>query len=257
MLNKPLDLEIPHLTCLLNVVTLLTVQSLLSVRFTVQEIGQWCCFERLCPSLKASCECIQNVLTCILSLWQVSNFMVMGRTDAMGEDHIAEVGISQNFSLTGKSYLFFSPLQALRSRTDQLYNMAAVMYRAAQAEDSTSCVTTEQVARLEYENRHLRELLQFSTPVLESNERTQPVSTLHASPSNKGTPPQDSAVLKVVGRNELHRPLPGKQSGEESPVNSVVNCVDDDSQCVTPKAEGMDPVDLLDLARERLTDSVR
>ena len=57
MLNKPLDLEIPHLTCLLNVVTLLTVQSLLSVRSTVQEIGQWCCFERLWPSLKASCEC--------------------------------------------------------------------------------------------------------------------------------------------------------------------------------------------------------
>ena len=133
--------------------------------------------------------------------------------------------------------------------------MAAVMYRAAQAEDSTSCATTEQVARLEYENRHLRELLQFSTPVLESNERTQPVSTLDASPSNKGTP-QDSAVLKSVGRNELHRALPGKQGGE-SPVNSVVNCVDDDSQCPTPKAEGMDPVDLLDLARERLTDSVR
>lgn len=130
------------------------------------------------------------------------------------------------------------------------------MYRAAQAEDTTSCATTEQVARLEYENRHLRELLQFSTPVLESNERAQPVSTLDASPSNKGTPHDSSAVLKSVGRNELHRLLPGKQ-GRESPVNSVVNCVDDDSQCPTPKAEDMDPVDLLDLARERLTDSVR
>lgn len=106
MLNKPLDREIPHLTCLLDVVTLLTVQSLLSVRSTVQEIGQWCCFERLRPSLKASCDCIQNVLTCIFSLWQVSNFMAMGRTDAMGEDHIAEVGIPQNFSLTGKVTCF-------------------------------------------------------------------------------------------------------------------------------------------------------
>jgi len=52
--------------------------------------------------------------------------------------------------------------------------MAAVMYKAAQAEDTTVRETTEQVARLEYENRHLRELLQFSTPMLESNERTQP-----------------------------------------------------------------------------------
>jgi len=58
--------------------------------------------------------------------------------------------------------------------------MAAVMYKAAQAEDTTVRETTEQVARLEYENRHLRELLQFSTPMLESNERTQPVSDLPA-----------------------------------------------------------------------------
>ena len=55
--------------------------------------------------------------------------------------------------------------------------------------------------------------------------------------------------------NHIHSHM-GKQ-GRESPVNSVVNCVDDDSQCPTPKAEGLDPVDLLDLARERLTDSVR
>lgn len=42
--------------------------------------------------------------------------------------------------------------------------MAAVMYRAAQIEDSTSNEIAEKVARLEYENKHLRQLLQFSTP---------------------------------------------------------------------------------------------
>ena len=42
--------------------------------------------------------------------------------------------------------------------------MAAVMYRAAQVEDTTTNDVAEKIARLEYENKHLRELLQFSTP---------------------------------------------------------------------------------------------
>ena len=42
--------------------------------------------------------------------------------------------------------------------------MAAVMYRAAQVDDTRSCEVAEKVARLEYENKHLRELLHFSTP---------------------------------------------------------------------------------------------
>lgn len=42
--------------------------------------------------------------------------------------------------------------------------MAAVMYKAAQVDDTRSCEVAEKVARLEYENKHLRELLQFSTP---------------------------------------------------------------------------------------------
>lgn len=42
--------------------------------------------------------------------------------------------------------------------------MAAVMYRAAQVEDSTTSEIAEKVTRLEYENKHLRQLLQFSTP---------------------------------------------------------------------------------------------
>ena len=42
--------------------------------------------------------------------------------------------------------------------------MAAVMYQAAQVEDTRSNEVAEKVARLEYENKHLRQLLQFSTP---------------------------------------------------------------------------------------------
>ena len=44
--------------------------------------------------------------------------------------------------------------------------MAAVMYKAAQVEDTTSNEVAEKIARLEYENKHLRELLQFSTPII-------------------------------------------------------------------------------------------
>ncbi len=67
----------------------------------------------------------------------------------------------------------FSP-QELQHRTDQVYNMAAIMYKAAIIEDSSSQQTLEQVTKLEYENQHLRELLQFSTSMMEPNERVQP-----------------------------------------------------------------------------------
>lgn len=48
--------------------------------------------------------------------------------------------------------------------------MAAVMYKAAQAEDETLSASAEKIAQLEYENKHLRELLQFSTPCLLEGE---------------------------------------------------------------------------------------
>ena len=52
----------------------------------------------------------------------------------------------------------------MASRTEQVYELAAVMYRAAQVEDGTSQEMSEKLARLEYENRHLREVLQLSCP---------------------------------------------------------------------------------------------
>ena len=45
--------------------------------------------------------------------------------------------------------------------------MAAVMYKAASVEDSTVNESAEKVAQLEYENKHLRELLQFSPRLVE------------------------------------------------------------------------------------------
>ena len=56
-------------------------------------------------------------------------------------------------------------VQDLASRTEQVYELAAVMYRAAQVEDGTSQEMSEKLARLEYENRHLREVLQLSCPL--------------------------------------------------------------------------------------------
>ena len=51
-----------------------------------------------------------------------------------------------------------------------MYGLAAVMYQAAQAEDETSHQVSEKMARLEYENSHLREVLQLSYPVVSCQE---------------------------------------------------------------------------------------
>lgn len=40
------------------------------------------------------------------------------------------------------------------------------MYQAAEAEDNTAHEVSEKIARLEYENKHLREVLQLSYPVV-------------------------------------------------------------------------------------------
>ena len=45
-----------------------------------------------------------------------------------------------------------------------------MMYQAAQAEDETSHQVSEKITRLEYENSHLREVLQLSYPVVSCEE---------------------------------------------------------------------------------------
>ena len=51
----------------------------------------------------------------------------------------------------------------MRSRTDQLYHMATVMYTAAKAEDVTSEKLEERLSQMEYENRYLRQILSLSS----------------------------------------------------------------------------------------------
>lgn len=47
------------------------------------------------------------------------------------------------------------------------------MYQAAAAEDNTAQEVSGKIARLEYENKHLREVLQLSYPVVPSNSDDQ------------------------------------------------------------------------------------
>ncbi len=62
-------------------------------------------------------------------------------------------------------------VQDLACRTEQVYGLAAVMFQAAQAEDSTISDTAEKVAQLEYENRQLREILQFSYSIRSTEDK--------------------------------------------------------------------------------------
>ena len=54
--------------------------------------------------------------------------------------------------------------------------MATVMYDAARAEDITSDHLQQRIAQLEYENKYLREIMSFSTPVT-GNDQSKTTST--------------------------------------------------------------------------------
>lgn len=62
-------------------------------------------------------------------------------------------------------YILVYVLQEVRARTDEMYHMAAVMYKAAKTEDNTLQHLEERLAQLEYENKYLREVLSLSSPV--------------------------------------------------------------------------------------------
>ena len=130
-----------------------------------------------------------------------------------------------------------TPPQELQLRTDQVYNMASVMYQAARAEDATSQAVAERVAQLEFENKHLRDLLQFSTPQLVApNDRSQPGSAPHK-PHHTPT------------RNKLH-------SQPDSPAPVISNSVEHDGMSDTPLASESDSLDLQQAASSR-PDSAR
>lgn len=75
--------------------------------------------------------------------------------------------------------------QELLHRTDQLYHMAAVISLTMQEDDTSSQKAVQYITQLECENKHLRELLQFTqSGVLESaTERAQHDNTPVNSPS--------------------------------------------------------------------------
>ena len=193
------------------------------------------------------------------------------------------------------------------------------MYKAALAEDSSAYQMMERVSKLEYENHHLRELLQFSTPMLETNERMHPpVSGSHPPDSHRPQPPPypsllqsganigvnvtstkhskslkrvdsltlvdslslappnqlesrtvDSETLNSISRNEIHRhahPPPSYSASTKPSIGdhvqggqTLVNCMDqsDLSGDSTPLVESSDTLPVLEMARERLADSVR
>lgn len=70
-----------------------------------------------------------------------------------------------------------------------MYGLAAVMYQAAQVEDNTAHQVSEKMARLEYENKHLREVLQLSFPVVSHEDDS---INLHSCSVNSDNSPQNS-----------------------------------------------------------------
>ena len=90
--------------------------------------------------------------------------------------------------------LSLSPSQELLHRTDQLYHMAAVISLTMQEDDGASQKTVEYITQLEYENKHLRELLQFTqTGVLESaGDHGQPPLLSDSTPINS---PSTASIL--------------------------------------------------------------
>ena len=90
----------------------------------------------------------------------------------------------------------------------------------AHDDDVASQQTLEYVTQLEYENKHLRELLQFSSATLvESNDRTQPVSRSDTTPASHSdaTSMSHSDTAPVNSPSSLST---GLQSGMVTSVHS-------------------------------------
>ncbi len=60
-----------------------------------------------------------------------------------------------------------------------MYGLATIMYRAAEVEDETVQEVAEKLARFEYENKHLREVLGLSAVSSEGREEEETIH-LHA-----------------------------------------------------------------------------
>lgn len=80
----------------------------------------------------------------------------------------------------------------MRTRTDEMYHMATVMYQAAKTEDNTLQHLEERLAQLEYENKYLREVLSLSSPV----------STSEAFPQDSKEDKKEETNNQSVGATE-------------------------------------------------------
>lgn len=69
-------------------------------------------------------------------------------------------------------------------RTEQVYGLAAVMFQAAQVEDNTVHEMSEKMTRLEFENRRLREVLQFSYSVMSNEDNAPDLYSEDRTPTN-------------------------------------------------------------------------
>lgn len=126
-------------------------------------------------------------------------------------------------------------LQELLHRTDQLYNMASVISITLQDEDMSSQKTVEYITQLECENKHLRELLQFTqsgafdstidsttTTPLSSHPPTAGVGGTNARPESLKTTntPQQQQQEEEVGTEDgvyVHIDTP-LNSGQTTPT---------------------------------------
>lgn len=194
---------------------------------------------------------------------------------SLTSDNTADVSMSNVlcFQLWQLTLLF---LQELLHRTDQLYHMAAVISLTMQEDDTSSQKAVEYITQLECENKHLRELLQFTqSGVLESSiERAQhdntpvnspstaqtsglPFPKHHPSsnPNQRGTPQAEfqNAASHSVTLGITSGVPPGGNDGGYVHVDTPLN-----SGQITPVVGGDGIVGrqvLLEQARDKLTES--
>ena len=86
----------------------------------------------------------------------------------------------------------------MRLRTDQICEMATVMYHAAKTEDTSSHQIHERLAQLEYENKYLREIL--ALPLSSSTFDAPPIKSPPTSETQEKT--SKDPLVEVGGAGE-------------------------------------------------------
>ena len=137
--------------------------------------------------------------------------------------------------------------QELLHRTDQLYHMAAVVSMTMQEEDTSSQKTVEYITQLECENKHLRDLLQFTQSGLLDY-------TSDSSPHTTNTDPTSSKDISRPPNFPLRMPPPVPMAADggmytATPINSGQV-----TPIATPTSGEETAQPLLQQAADKLTD---